>query len=121
MNSSRSIFLGLDLNIVINQEPLTTLRNRSSQKNGDVNIVDLSCNAEVRFPVLIAMAVALKVFTRGTLTFFEIAIVVLFIVSLAAMAALGCIGVRKRNRPSDVSCVLFDQLNSDTQRGLIAR
>ena len=121
INSSRSIFLGLDLNIVINQEPLTKLRNRSSQKNGGVDIVDLSCNAEVRVPVLIAMSAALKVFTRGTLTFFEIAIVVLFIASLAAIAGLGCIGVRKRNRPSEVSGVLFDQLNSGKQCGLIAR
>jgi hypothetical protein len=111
----------LDLNIVINQEPLTTLRNRSSQKNGGVDIVDLSCNPEVRFPVLIAMSAALKVFTPGTLTFFEIAIVVLFIASLAAIASLGCIGVRKRNRPPDVSGVLFDQLNPGTQRGLIVR
>ena len=36
----------------MNQEPLTTLRNRSSQKNGHADIVDLFCNAEVRFPVL---------------------------------------------------------------------
>jgi hypothetical protein len=53
------------------------------------------------------MAAALKVFTRGTLTFFEITIVVLFIVSLAAMAALGCLGVRKRNRASEIPGVLF--------------
>jgi hypothetical protein len=38
------------------------------------------------------MAAALKVFTRGTLTFFEITIVVFFIASLAAMAVLGCLG-----------------------------
>jgi hypothetical protein len=49
------------------------------------------------------MAAALKVFARGTLTFFEIAVVVLFIASLAVLAALGCLwtladeleGVRK--------------------------
>jgi len=80
----------------MNQEPLTTLRNRSSQKSGHTDNADLFCNAGVRFPVLIAIAAALKVFTRGTLTFFEIAIVVLFITSLATIAALGCIGVRKR-------------------------
>jgi hypothetical protein len=68
----------------------------------------------------VAMAAALKVFTRGTLTFFEIAIVILFIASLAAIAALDCIRVRKRNRPSEVSGMLFDQLNPGTQRGLIA-
>jgi hypothetical protein len=67
------------------------------------------------------MAAALKVFTRGTLTFFEIAMVVLFIASLAALAVLGCIGARKRNRPFEISGVLFDQLNPGTQRGLIAR
>jgi len=67
------------------------------------------------------MAAALKVFTRGTLTFFEITIVVLFIASLAAMAALGCLGVRKRNRPAEVSGVLFNRLNPDPRRGLIAR
>ena len=67
------------------------------------------------------MAAALKVFTRGTLTFFEIAIVVLFIASLAAMAALGCLGAHKRNRPSEISGVLFDRLNPDRQSGLIAR
>jgi hypothetical protein len=67
------------------------------------------------------MAGSLKLFTRGTLTFFEISIVVLFIASFAALAALGCIGVRKRNRPPEVSGVLFDQLNPGTQCGLIAR
>jgi hypothetical protein len=67
------------------------------------------------------MAAALKVFTRGTLTFFEITIVVLFIASLAAMAALGCLGPRKRNRPSEISGVLFNRLNPDPRRGLIAR
>ena len=67
------------------------------------------------------MAAALKVFTRGTLTFFEITIVVLFIASLAAMAALGCLGVRKRNRSAEISGVLFDRLNPDPGRGLIAR
>jgi hypothetical protein len=52
------------------------------------------------------------VFARGTLTFFEIGIVILFIPSLAAIAALGCIRVRKRNRPSEVSGVLFNQFES---------
>jgi len=67
------------------------------------------------------MALALKAFTRGTLTFFEITIVVFFIASLAAMAALGCLGVRKRKRTSEISGVLFDQLNPDPRRGLIAK
>ena len=67
------------------------------------------------------MAAALKVFARGTLTFFEIAVVVLFIASLAVLAALGCLGARKRNRPSEISGVLFDQLNPDPRRGLIAK
>jgi len=67
------------------------------------------------------MEAALKVFTRGTLTFFEITIVVLFIVSLAAMAALGCLGVRKRNRVSEIPGVLFDRLHPGPGRGTIAR
>jgi hypothetical protein len=67
------------------------------------------------------MAAALKVLTRGTLTFFEITIVVLFIVSLAAMAALGCLGVRKRNRASEIPGVLFNRLHPGPERGLIAR
>jgi hypothetical protein len=67
------------------------------------------------------MAAALKVFTRGTLTFCEITIVVLFIALLAAMAALGCLGVRKRNRASEIPGVLFDRLNPGPGRGTIAR
>jgi hypothetical protein len=44
------------------------------------------------------MAAPLKVFTRGTLTFCEITIVVFFIASLAAMAAVSCLVVRTMNR-----------------------
>jgi hypothetical protein len=66
------------------------------------------------------MAGSLKLFTRGTLTFFEISIVVLFIASFAALAVLGCIGTRKRNRPFEISNALFDQLNPDRQHGLTA-
>jgi hypothetical protein len=43
------------------------------------------------------MSAALKVFTRGTLTFAEIVVVVLFILLLAAMAAVRCLVPRKRN------------------------
>jgi hypothetical protein len=67
------------------------------------------------------MAAALKVFQRGTLTFFEITIVVFFVVSLAAMAALGCLGGRKRNRASEIPGALFDRINAGSRRGLIAR
>ena len=67
------------------------------------------------------MAAALKVFARGTLTFFEITIVVLFIASLAAMAALGCMRARKRKRPSEISGVLFNRLNPPPRRSLIVR
>jgi hypothetical protein len=69
----------------------------------------------------IAMAAALKVFARGTLIFFEITIVVLFIASLAAMAALGCLGVRKRNRPSEIPGVLFDRFRPGPERRMSAR
>jgi hypothetical protein len=66
------------------------------------------------------MAPALKAFIRGTLTFFEIIIVVLFITSLAAIAALGCLGARKRNRASEIPSVLFDRFNPGPRRSLIA-
>jgi hypothetical protein len=69
----------------------------------------------------IAMAAALKVFARGTLTFVEIIIVVLFVASLAAMAAIGCLGPRKRNRASEIPGVLFDRFNRGPRHGLIAR
>lgn len=64
------------------------------------------------------MAAALKAFTRGTLTFFEITIVVLFVTSLAAMAAVGCLGARKRNRAAEIPDVL--RLNPDPRHDLIA-
>jgi hypothetical protein len=67
------------------------------------------------------MTAALKVFTRGTLTFFEITIVVLFVASLAAMAAVGCLVTRKRNRASEIPRMLFDRFRADPQRRLIAR
>jgi hypothetical protein len=66
------------------------------------------------------MTAALKVFARGTLAFFEIAVVVLFIASLAVLAALVAWG-RKRNRPSEIPGALFDRLNPGPQNGLIAR
>src|SRR5882724_11324975 len=97
MNSSRSIFLGLDLNIVMNQEPLTTLRNRSSQKNGHTDIVDLSCNAGVRFPVLSSDGSCLEGVHARDVDF-----------------------LRDRNRPFEISGALFDQLNPDRQHGFTA-
>ena len=67
------------------------------------------------------MVAALKLFTRWTLTFFEITIVVLLIASLVALAILGCLVLRKRNRPSEIPGVLFDRLHPGPGRGIIAR
>jgi hypothetical protein len=67
------------------------------------------------------MVAALKVFTRGTLIFFEITLVVFFIASLAAMAVLGCLGSRKRNRALEIPGVLFDRFSPDLRREPIAR
>jgi hypothetical protein len=58
------------------------------------------------------------VFARGTLTFFEIAIVVLLIASLAA---LGCFTIRKRNRRFEILRVFLNQLDPDRQSSFIAR
>jgi hypothetical protein len=63
------------------------------------------------------MAPALKAFARGTLTFVEIVFVVLFIASLAVIAALGCLLARKRNRESEIPSVLFNQSNPGSLRG----
>jgi hypothetical protein len=67
------------------------------------------------------MAPALKVFARGTLTFFEITIVVFFIASLAAIAAVGCLMGRKRNRAPEIPRVLFDRFRIDPRHGLSRR
>ena len=57
------------------------------------------------------MSLALKACARGLLTFVQIIIVVAFIVSLAVIAALSCLATRKRNRPCEISNVLFDQFS----------
>lgn len=65
------------------------------------------------------MAAALKVFARGTFTFFEITIVVFFIASLAAMAAVSCLVARRKKRASEISRVLFDRFRTGPQRDFI--
>jgi hypothetical protein len=67
------------------------------------------------------MVAALKAFTRGTLTFFEIIIVVLFIASLAAIAALGSLRTRKRNRTLKIPDLVSDPFNPDPRRNSLAR
>ena len=67
------------------------------------------------------MGSTLKTFTRGMLIFFEITIVVFIVASLAAMAALGCLGTRKRYGASEIPGPLFNRFNHDPSGGLIAR
>jgi hypothetical protein len=55
------------------------------------------------------MSPALKTCARGVLTFVEITIVVTCVLSFAAIAALGCLGGRKRSRASEIPNVLFDR------------
>jgi hypothetical protein len=55
------------------------------------------------------MSLALKACARGVLTFVQITIVVAFVVSLAVIAALGCLGARKRSRIPEIPNVLFDR------------
>ena len=55
------------------------------------------------------MSPALKACARGVLTFLQIMIVVTFIVSLAVIAALNCLGARKRSRACEIPNVLFDR------------
>ena len=55
------------------------------------------------------MSLALKACARGVLTFVQFVIVVAFVVSLGVIAALGCLGARKRSRASEIPSVLFDR------------
>jgi hypothetical protein len=55
------------------------------------------------------MSLALKACARRVLTFLQFIIVVAFVVSLAVIAALGCLGARKRSRASEIPNVLFDR------------
>ena len=55
------------------------------------------------------MSLASKACVRGLLTFVEITIVVIFVLSFAVIAALGCLGARKRTRASEIPNVLFDR------------
>jgi hypothetical protein len=55
------------------------------------------------------MSFALKACMRGILTLVHFIIVVAFVVSLAAIAALGCLGARKRARASETANMLLDR------------
>jgi hypothetical protein len=58
------------------------------------------------------MSPALKACARGVLTFVQFIIVVAFVVSLAVIAALGCLGARKRSGASEIPNVLFDRFRN---------
>ncbi len=55
------------------------------------------------------MSLVLKTCARGVLIFLQIMIVVTFIVSLAVIATLNCLGARKRSRACEIPNVLFDR------------
>jgi hypothetical protein len=55
------------------------------------------------------MSLALKACARGVLTFVQFIIVVAFVVSLAVIAALSCLGARKRSRACEIPNILFDR------------
>jgi len=55
------------------------------------------------------MSLALKACARGVLTFVQFTIIAAFVVSLAMIAALSCLGERKRSRACEISNVLFDR------------
>ncbi len=55
------------------------------------------------------MSLALKTCARGLLTFLQIIIVVAFVVALAVIAALSCLGAGKRSRACEIPNVLFDR------------
>ena len=57
------------------------------------------------------MGLVLKTCGRGVLTFVQFIIVVAVVVSLAVIAALSCLGARKRSRACDIPNVLFDRFS----------
>ena len=65
------------------------------------------------------MSPALKACARRVLTFVQLVIVVAFVVSLAAIAALSCLGARKRSRASEIPSVPFESIQGS--RGLTAQ
>lgn len=109
MKSNRSIFLDLALHIFMNQQPLIASRNPSSLKPEQRQSLTLSIFfVTVQFGSLshIAMSSAAKALAYGMLTFLEIIIVVLVVMSLAAIAVFVSFGPRKRNRPLENAEVL---------------
>jgi hypothetical protein len=55
------------------------------------------------------MSLALKAFGRGVLTFVQFSIIAALVVSLALIAALNCLGARKRSRDCEIPNALFDR------------
>lgn len=55
------------------------------------------------------MSLALKACGRGVLTFVQFVVVTAVVVSLAVIAALNCLGARKRSRVCEIPNVLFDR------------
>jgi len=55
------------------------------------------------------MSLALKACARGVLTFVQFTIIAVLVVSLAVIAALNCLGARKRSRACEIPNVLFDR------------
>ena len=56
------------------------------------------------------MTLALKTCARGLLTFAQFTVVAACVLSLGIIAALNCLGVRKRARACQIPGVLFDRL-----------
>ena len=74
------------------------------QKARSTANVDLFCNRKTRRTVFTtAMSFALKACVRGILTLVHFIIVVAFVVSLGAIAALGCLGGAQA-RPGVQNC-----------------
>lgn len=57
------------------------------------------------------MNLILKACARGVLTFVQFTIIAGLVVSLALIAALNCLGARKRSRACEIPNVLFDRFS----------
>jgi len=65
------------------------------------------------------MTLAVKACTRSVLTFVQFTIIAALVVSLALIAVLSCLGLRKRSRTCEIPNALFDRLKES--RGLTAQ
>ena len=105
----------------MNQEPLTPSLQLIFQKDGHTEIVGSFCNFDIALPVLRSDGRCFEGVHARDVDFLRDH-------NRRPLRCIACCngcpwlpGARKRSRPSEISGVLFNRLNPDRRRGLIAR